>query len=155
MSELLLVRDSYGDSETLGKFYDANGNVLAHTIERPWIKGPDLGGLSNESCVPDGVYELIPYTRTKDGSQVVALKNEALGVYFMKADRPEPKGRFKCLIHSGNYVEHIIGCVAPGAGRTIHENRRMVTSSRATMGRLNVQQYTSLTIKPSPGATDE
>ena len=155
MSDLILVRDSYGDKETLGKLYDQDDNVLAHTIERPWIKGPDLGGLSNKSCVPDGIYLLIPYTRTKDGSKVVALVNEELGVYFMKADRPEPKGRFKCLIHAGNYVEDIIGCVAPGAGRTIHKNRRMVISSRSTMSKLNVQQYSRLIIEIGPGASDE
>lgn len=155
MNDLSLIRDSYGDKETLGKLYDKDGNVLAHTIERPWIKGPDLGGLSNESCVPDGIYQLIPYTRTTDGSKVVALVNEELGVYFQKADRPEPKGRFKCLIHSGNYVENIIGCIAPGAGRTIHKNRRMVTSSRATMARLEVQQYSRLVIETISGATDE
>lgn len=154
MSDLLLVRDSYGPNETLGMMMGSAGDVLAHTIERPWIKGPDFGGLSNESCVPDGIYQLVPYTRTKDGSKVVALVNEELGVYFQKADRPEPKGRFKCLIHSGNYVEDIIGCVAPGAGRTIHKNRRMVTASRATMGRLDVQQYTRLIIEPGPGASD-
>lgn len=154
MNDLRLVRDSYGDRETLGKFYDAEGNVLAHTIERPWIKGPDLGGLSNKSCVPDGTYQLIPYTRSKDGSHVVALINEELGVYFSKADRPKPEGRFKCLIHAGNYVENIIGCIAPGAGRTINENRRMVTSSRSTMAKLNVQQYSRLIIETISGASD-
>lgn len=155
MTDLILIRDSYGDRETLGKFYKSKRTiVLAHTIERPWIIGPDLGGLSNESCVPDGIYQLVPYTRTKDGSRVVALVNEELGVYFMKADRPEPKGRFKCLIHAGNYVEDIIGCVAPGAGRTIHKNRRMVTSSRSTMSKLNVQQYSRLIIESTAGAHD-
>jgi hypothetical protein len=154
MSDLMLIRDSYGDSETLGKLYDADGNALAHTIERPWIKGPDFGGLSNESCVPDGIYQLVPYTRNKDGSKVVALINIKLGVYFAKKDRPEPKGRFKCLIHAGNYLEDIIGCIAPGAGRTIHKNRRMVTSSRATMQRLDVQQYTRLIIESTTGAND-
>lgn len=155
MSDLLLVRDSYGPNETLGIMMNNAGELLAHTIERPWIKGPDVGGLSNESCVPDGIYQLVPYTRTKDGSHVVALVNEDLGVYFQKADRPEPRGRFKCLIHAGNYVEDIIGCVAPGTGRTINKNRRMVTASRATMARLDVQQYTTLTIESGPGASDE
>ena len=155
MKDLILVRDSYGDAETLGKFVDSKGNVLAHTIERPWIEGPDRGGLPFESCIPDGIYQLIPYTRTTNGDKVVAMVNEDLGVYFKKADRPEPKGRFKCLIHSGNFVEHIVGCIAPGAGRTIYDNRRMVTSSRATMKKLNVQQYSRLIIEPTAGAFDE
>jgi hypothetical protein len=155
MNDLRLVRDSYGDKETLGKFYDKKGGkVLAHTIERPWIKGPDLGGLSFESCVPDGIYQLVPHTRPS-GRKVVALVNPELGVWYQKEDRPSVWGRYLVLIHSGNYVEHVVGCVSPGATRTIANNRRMVTSSRSTMDKLNVQQYSRLIIEPISGASDE
>lgn len=150
---LTLIRDSYGDAEVLGKFVDKYGDVLAHTIERPWVEDDDYpGGVPFESCIPDGLYKLVKYTRTTDGSKVVALINPRLGVWFKKSDRPEDWGRYKCLIHAGNYVENIVGCVAPGRGRTIYNNRRMVTSSRATMRKLNVQRYTSLLIKRTEGA---
>ena len=154
MNDLRLVRDSYGDKETLGKFVDEHGNVMAHTIERPWIAGPDPGGLSFESCVPDGIYQLIPHTRPS-GRKVVALVNPDLGVWYQKEDRPSVWGRYLVLIHSGNYVEHVVGCVSPGATRTIANNRRMVTSSRSTMDKLNVQQYSRLIIEPISGASDE
>lgn len=153
MAKLILVRDSYGPKETMGKLY-ANGKLLAHTIERPWVKDEaHRGGTSFESCIPDGTYRLRKHTRP-NGDKVVALINPDLGVWYQKEDRPEPWGRYLVLIHSGNFVEHIVGCVAPGSNRTIYENRPMVTSSRATMARINVQQYTSITIKPTEGAKD-
>jgi hypothetical protein len=151
MSELLLIRDSYGPVQTFGRLFTEAGAF--HTIERPWVKGPDIGGTPFESCIPDGIYQLIPHTRP-DGAKVVALINEELGVWYQKDDRPEPWGRYLVLIHAGNYVEDIVGCIAPGAARTIANNRPMVTSSRAVMGRIGVQQYTSIEIRPTEGATD-
>lgn len=151
--KLTLIRDSYGPKETLGTFVDKDGTVMAHTIERPWIKGAKPGGQSFESCVPDGTYKLRKHTRP-NGDKVVALVNPELGVWYAKEDRPEPWGRYLVLIHSGNFVEHVVGCIAPGGTRTIYENRQMVTSSRDTMKQLNVQQYTSLTIKTTVGAKD-
>jgi len=153
MNDLHLIRDSYGDKETLGKFVDEVGMTMAHTIERPWIMGPDPGGMSFESCVPDGIYQLVPHTRPS-GRKVVALVNPDLGVWYQKEDRPDTWGRYLVLIHSGNYVEDIVGCVAPGATRTIANNRRMVTSSRATMDKLDVQQYSRLIIESTNGAHD-
>jgi hypothetical protein len=154
MNDLTLIRDSYGTKETMGKMFDADGNLLAHTIERPWV--PDMnhpGGTSFESCVPDGIYNLVPHTRP-NGDKVVALVNPELGVWYGKADRPSTWGRYLVLIHSGNYVDHVVGCIAPGSSRTIYENRPMVTSSRATMKTLEVQQYSRLIIEATQGAKD-
>jgi len=151
VSNLILIRDSYGDKETLGKLIAGSG--VFHTIERPWVKGPTPGGTSFESCIPDGTYELVPHTRP-DGSKVVALVNPALGVWYQKEDRPNTWGRYLVLIHAGNYVEDIVGCIAPGIARTISSNRRMVTSSRAAMDAIQVQGYSSITIKPTDGAHD-
>lgn len=154
MSDLYLIRDSYGPRETMGTFTDKDGNVLAHTMERPWVPDSDHpGGTSFESCVPDGIYQLVPHTRP-NGDKVVALENPDLGVWYQKQDRPEPWGRYLVLIHSGNYVDHVVGCIAPGKARTIYENRRMVTSSRATMDILGVQKYSRLIIEPTEGAVD-
>lgn len=155
MSDLLLVRDSYGPKETMGTMMGSEGDVMAHTIERPWVPDPHhVGGTSFESCVPDGIYQLVPHTRP-NGDEVVALVNDDLGVWYQKNDRPGTWGRYLVLIHSGNYVEHVVGCVAPGSSRTIYENRPMVTSSRATMEKLDVQRYSRLIIEPCRGAVDE
>lgn len=149
--KLLLVRDSYGPVCTMGKFL-VEGQPL-HTIERPWIKGTFPGGMSFESCVPDGVYRLVPHTRP-DGAETVALVNGDLGVWYQKDDRPGDWGRYLVLIHAGNYVDDVVGCIAPGLNRTIHNNRMMVGSSRAAMRQLNVRQYDELEIKTTAGAKD-
>lgn len=135
----------------MGELWD--GEDIYHTIERPWIRGPNPGGMSFESCIPDGRYELVPHTRPS-GDKVVALVNPELGVWYQKADRPDVWGRYLVLIHTGNFSHDVVGCIAPGLGRTIHNNAPMVTSSRAAMGKVNVQGFTSILIKPSEGARD-
>jgi len=152
MTTLVLVRDCYGPTATMGKFFLAEGGVL-HTIERPWVKGPNPGGMPFESCVPDGVYQLVPHKRP-DGAETVALVNEDLGVWYQKDDRPSDWGRYLVLIHAGNYVDDVVGCIAPGLARTIHNNRMMVGSSRDAMRRLNVRQYDELEIRTTAGAKD-
>jgi hypothetical protein len=84
----------------------------------------------------------------------VALVNEELGVWYQKDDRPEDWGRYLVLIHSGNYVDDVVGCIAPGLSRTIYNNRIMVGSSRAAMRQLNVRQYTEIEITTTLGAKD-
>lgn len=152
MSELRLVRFAYTPTEVQGKLYADNGKEF-RTIERPWIAGPHLGGTPFESCIPDGRYDLRPHTRP-DGKQVVALTNPDLGVWYQKEDRPDVWGRFLVLIHAGNFSHDVVGCIAPGLSRTIHENRVMVTSSRAAMNELDVQGYSSIVIERTEGASD-
>lgn len=135
MSEkLLLVRDqpeNPGDP-TMGVL--TFGDHELQTIERPWIPDPDgnLGGAPFRSCVPDGLYSLRLHTRG-DGTIVPALFNADHGVYYTQAEMPDGKGRYKILIHVGNYVDDIVGCIAPGTGRAAGP---MVTSSRAAMNTL-------------------
>jgi len=148
MSVLKLVRFAYTPTETQGILNDK-----WYTIERPWIKGPHPGGLSFESCIPDGSYKLIPHTRP-NGDKVVALVNPRLGVWYQKDDRPDVWGRYLVLIHSGNYVEHVVGCIAPGLSRTIYQNRMMVGASRAAMSQINVRKYDRLIISTTPGAKE-
>lgn len=106
--------------------------VSMFTLERPWIP-TDPGGKPSESCVPAGRYKLYPHTRAND-DKVRALVNPGLGVYYLKGDRPNGVGRYLILIHAANWVDQIIGCLAPGIGRTYEcERGPMVTSSRKAM----------------------
>ena len=148
MAVLKLVRFAYTPTETQGILNDK-----WYTIERPWIKGPHPGGLSFESCIPDGSYKLIPHTRP-NGDKVVALVNPRLGVWYQKDERPDVWGRYLVLIHSGNYVEHVVGCIAPGLSRTIYQNRIMVGASRAAMNQINVRKYDRLIISTTLGAKE-
>lgn len=150
--QLTLERFAYTPTETQGVL--TAGRNRYYTIERPWVQGPHPGGASFESCVPDGNYQLVKHTRP-DGVKTVALVNPSLGVWYNRGDRPNDWGRYLILIHSGNYVNDVVGCVAPGLFRTIYDNRLMVTNSRAAMRRLNVQRYKSIEIRSAMGAVDE
>ena len=133
MKDLLLERKPTTATETEG-FLSFDKEILA-TMERPWIPADTPGGLPFESCIPDGIYKLIPHTRP-DGKEVVALVNEELGVYYQKEDRPNGVGRYLILIHIGNWVSDIVGCVAPGLSKGDSARGPMVKNSAAAMRRL-------------------
>ena len=112
------------------------------------------GGMPFESCVPDGEYQLIEHARP-NGDQVLALRNPDCGVYYTEQERGDRPGRYLILIHSANWVEQVVGCIAPGLVRTIAENKRMVRSSRAAMRKIMARKYTSLLIEPALGTGDD
>lgn len=149
MSQLVLERYCYSDTVTEGKLY-LNDDEYIRTLERPWRDGAP-GGVPFKSCVPDGEYELLPYVRP-NGDQVFALWNADLSVYLTEADRGDRQGRYLILIHSGNYVTDVVGCIAPGLDRIIHKGAPMVTNSRAAMKRIMTGGYTSLLIRTTDGA---
>jgi len=148
MKQLLLQRYSYSETETEGRLW-TDGEDYLYTLERPWIAGDD-GGVPYESCVPDGEYELLPHVRP-NGDHVYALRNPDLGVFYTREERGDRQGRFLILIHAGNYVDDVVGCIAPGLSRTIYNNRRMVTSSRDAMRKLMETKWASLLIEPYCG----
>lgn len=152
MTQLILERYNYADTETEGYLFLDDETVL-NTLERPWVPGHP-GGTPFQSCVPDGEYELIPHTRP-NGDRVYALRNHDLHVYYTQDEMGDNDGRYLILIHSGNYVHHVVGCVAPGLSRTIYDNRRMVTSSRRAMRRLMASQYDSIIIAPRYGTVED
>jgi hypothetical protein len=67
---------------------------------------------------------------------VVALVNPGFGVYHQREDRINDVGRFLILIHAGNWVDDVVGCIAPGIRRTVTERGPMVTASRRAMRQL-------------------
>lgn len=133
MKNLLLERRPTTATETEG-FLSFDNEILA-TIERPWIPWDTPGGKPRESCVGEGVYDLIPHTRP-NGDNVVALLNPSLGVYYTDDERPDGVGRFLILLHSGNWVTDGIGCVLPGLAFGGSPQGPMVKSSRAAMSRV-------------------
>lgn len=105
------------------------GTHAFQTIERPWISFPDAaGGTPFESCIPDGEYRLRAYTRPS-GKKAFIISNEEKGVFEQAAERPNGKGRYLILIHPGNTVADVVGCIAPG----LTGDDRFVGSSRAAM----------------------
>lgn len=152
MSTLFLERFSYSPTETEGYLFLRDDTVL-HTLERPWI-GEHPGGTPFESCIPDGEYQLIPHVRP-NGHSVYAMRNHDLHVYYTAEERGENPGRYLCLLHSGNYVDDVVGCIAPGLVRTIYRNRRMVTSSRAAMRKIMADNYKRIVIATRCGTDYE
>lgn len=134
--DLKLRRFSYASSETEGVLAIADHDLA--TIERPWVSWHTLGGKPFASCIPDGEYDLEPWVRP-DGSEVYILSNPELGVFKDKDDRPGDVGRYLVLIHVGNWVTDIVGCIAPGTRRSIMKNpetgryERSVSSSGEAM----------------------
>ncbi len=134
MKHILLEREPSGLAETQA-FMTWPGTTLC-TIEQEWREDPERpGGESNNSCVPSGVYKLIPHTRP-GGKKVVALVNEDLGVYYLAEDRPTEGGRFLILCHIANWSHDVVGCIGPGVGKVDSDKGPMVTSSKAAMKKL-------------------
>ena len=149
---MILTRYCYGETATLGRL-QFDGQVL-HTIERPWKPGLP-GGMPFVSCVPDGDYQLLDHVRP-NGDHVLALRNPVLGVWYSTANLPPAGGRSLILIHAANYAEQVQGCIAPGLGSTVVDNRLMVTHSRRAMAQLMAHAQASgvdtITIQPTEGA---
>ena len=128
MKKLYLRREQSTDTETMGRLQFNMETV--HTVEQEW-RPTAPGGEPNNSCVPAGHYKLVPFVRP-NGDKVVALVNPGLGVYLNANDRPSRVGRYLILIHAGNTVKDVIGCIAPGLGRS----DQSVTSSRDAMKKI-------------------
>lgn len=156
----VLERYSYAPTETEGLW--TIGPHELNTLERPWIPGPDLGGLPFKSCVPDGQYRLVPYAR-RNGDECFKLINEELGVFATESDmRASGSGRYDILAHSANFVHQLVGCIAPGLARTLMTNNttnsmeRTVGSSREAirlmLGLLSPREEHVVVIRPRLGA---
>ena len=111
----LILSRSTGDTErTLGNLYLPG--VTFATLERPWIENPEgPGGMPRKSCVPPGAYVLFPH-HSKNFPNTYAIANADLGVYYQPGDIPKGQkwGRSAILIHVGNRVRNVIGCIAIG-----------------------------------------
>lgn len=83
----------------------ANG-MSFYTIEQPW-RDNKIG----ESCVPAGVYRLLPYLSPSHGA-TYCLSNSELNIY---GPGPFPiGGRSYCELHSANWARQLEGCIALG-----------------------------------------
>jgi len=132
MNDWYLKRYSFAQTETEGRLIVPGLGTYA-TIERPWIATSTPGGMPNESCVPDGAYNLERHTRP-DGSRSYALVNHHLGVYHFEEEVPPSGGRFLILIHIGNWITDLSGCVAPGIRRYPMLNKKTGKLEQAVAG---------------------
>lgn len=150
--ELLLERFAYTPTETEGRLW-IDDERFVFTLERPWIAG-SKGGMPYKSCVPDGSYSLHEHTRP-DGDVVFALRNPDLGVFYTEQEKGDRDGRFLILIHVGNWVADVVGCIAPGMGRGVGRGERMVTNSTRAMELIHSVEPTAINIVCKCGTTED
>lgn len=97
MDRLLLLRYEDDSLRTFGILVVPPGDAC-HTVERPWLDNKPF-----VSCIPPGVYTLRPWESPTKGK-------------CLKIEGCEPE-RTDCLIHRGNVVKDVTGCVAVGEYR--------------------------------------
>lgn len=149
-----LVRFAYLKAATLGTL--RVGSLELATLERPWIPNPDgPGGMRRESCVPDGKFHVQPWNSEKFPNTFI-LANNVLGVYTQPNLIPPGQkwGRSAILIHAGNAVSDIIGCIAVG---TAHAGGNTIINSRVALDRLRAalgKEHHTLSIRPTAGTLE-
>jgi hypothetical protein len=156
---LSLVRFAYMPDRTLGVLQINGTGIHLATLERPWIPnalGP--GGKPRESCVPDALYRLEPYSSAR-WRDVYVLINGAVGVWRHLTDRPKGElwGRSEILIHAANTVEQIVGCIAVGTKHGETSDQLGVLRSRDAMTLLRQALGTNrhdLEIRPVSGTRE-
>lgn len=124
MKTLTLYR-SYFPHGTFSHLCDDNGNPFLVTVERPW-----LDNQPGFSCVPEGVYDLLPHESPKFGS-CYALSAPDLGVTIYG-----PSHRTHILFHPANKAVELEGCIAPGLEFGTLDGQWAVMASRAAFGNL-------------------
>lgn len=134
----ILVLERYCYSERMGTF----GRVLdlpfdCYTVEQPW-----RGNRPFESCVPEGVYRLVPVTSPRWG-RTYALVNEQNRVFAAHSDIERDGDRWACLLHAANKAVELAGCIAPGQREWGMDDAWAVTRSGVTLAKLleHIQQH--------------
>lgn len=112
-----------------------DGQLFCATCEQPWNDN-----LADQSCIPTGTYQLLPYDSPAHGPTVV-FHNPDLGIYGTPTLIPSGKvGRSFCEIHNANWPFQLKGCVAVGAHvMDLAPNGRGVNSSVPTLAALTLR----------------
>lgn len=118
---IVLERFAYTPMGTFGRL-NING-WECYTVERPWHNNQPF-----ISCIPEGIYTLQKTVTPSHGNTFI-LHNSDLDVHKYKQD----SGRYAILIHSGNTMDDIEGCIAPGESLGYVHNKWAVLNSRNTM----------------------
>ena len=118
---MLIVRTDKGKKQSLGQLYIfENEAQLFHcaSLELPW-----LGNSRRISCIPEGTYEVVKRHSAK---------------FTEHFHITNVKDRDYILIHAGNYVTQIAGCVLVGAAhRDINKDGLLdVVSSKDTLHKM-------------------
>lgn len=144
MSEVLrLVRFAYTPQGTFGRLLV--GGKEFFTVERPWKDNE-----KNKSCIPEGQYTL----RQRDSGVV---SRSTGGAYSRGWEVTGVESRSFIMIHPGNTIDDLEGCIAPGKALSVLSGKWSVSSSRPAfdelMKLLSGQDEWTFTINFSSGYT--
>ena len=111
-----IVRNNSDEDFMGGKLTSDLIEAQILTLERPWqASAYHLRGQNELSCIPNCTYALVPFKRPKKDNIIVPqLLNKELGVYLFEDQMPPEGGRFLILMHPGNEVRDILGCICSG-----------------------------------------
>jgi hypothetical protein len=134
MNTIKIVRNRKlsNNKSTYGQMF-LNDQFLFVTVEQPWNNN-----LKGHSCFPVGSYKLLKHDSVKHGP-VVSFHNPELNIYAEPNLIPAGvDGRSDCLIHSANYANELMGCIAPGMSymRDQKNNIIGVAGSKVAMTKL-------------------
>ncbi len=114
-----VLKRRYFDFGTYSTLHRAPfGDLVCCFVER--AEGGNVAGIS---CVPEGIYDLLPHKSPKFGD-CYALSAPTLGVTVYG-----PSLRTHCLIHKANKPSQLEGCLAPGLNFGFIGNEWAVTNS--------------------------
>ena len=100
---ILTLNRFYTDKATIGKINIDNHTF--YTLENVWENNK-----VNVSCIPEGEYSIYPHKSNKFGDVYIIFGGTVGYSYNAK----ENVIRTHCLIHVGNYVQDVKGCIALG-----------------------------------------
>ena len=143
-----LVSKRFCNHPILGTFSDVfyNGVFICVTVEQP-----NRNNKRFVSCIPAGVYQLLPYSSDKY-PETFALHNPMLNVFdtldsgekAFEQNIARENFRYSCVLHTANWADDIEGCI--GAGEKLgngkkknagwSDSRWMVTNSSKTTKQL-------------------
>jgi hypothetical protein len=88
--------------------------------------------------VPTGLYTLLPH-HSVHFPNTYALVNHQKGVYYQPGDMPNGQkwGRSAILMHVGNRVRDVIGCIAVGLEAGLLDGEPAVLKSTLAMRQLD------------------
>lgn len=98
-----------------------------YTVERPW-----LDNKPRVSCIPAGAYHLRP-------RQSGVVTRASGGRYTRGWEVCDVPGRTYIMLHPGNTLDDLEGCIAPGAALGMVAGKWAVMSSRDTFAALMSQ----------------
>lgn len=138
METVTLQRFAYTPWGTFGRL--VYGDFRAFTVERPWADNKP-----RESCIPDGSYTLQWYNSPKFGP-TWAVIGDTVSLF------PEPgKARAAILIHKGNTMDDVIGCIVLGSTLGFVNGKWAVLNSTSTVSQfLTITKGKSLKLEITP-----